>query len=487
MALLSSDQPTKPAPLKATLTLLTPLEVPILRQHFAGAGPFQMTLNTDTLEYAGRYKFVVTSEGKQEITCFTLLSDSSLQPNYDLNYLVRVSNPSNSKIHNFRLFLAIPKDNPPFQRVTKLHFIKGTGRLADDLEGNTWVQYEVPLLSSKTSKEFGYLANLALTGVQYALPPDNTPLPDIALLKYTKPEQHVESDHPLIIALAQQIKFKNAPEIATKAFEMVKQKVHYAIQAKEFGAAYAIEKGYGDCTEFSSLFVALCRACGLPSRLQSGFSKTSRGNWERHAWAEFYHRGLWIQVDPTSQVHSDLFTYTPNKILMTTGNWMKTAVLQEFLCRYRCEDPSAPLEIDVRYQIIPTPKKKPPQILAPETSKPRIIKPKKNHDPQSSIHGLHIIDFEFLDIAKRGTNFPARVILHNNSKHLFSGIFLLWLENQHLCIQYSEPIQLPPNTTRTIEYPLTMSHCFRKLTVVSALLDNNGKLVCTQRKKIYLY
>ena len=158
--------------------------------------------------------------------------------------------------------------------------------------------------------------------------------------------------------------------------ETVKQKVRYGIQEKEFGAAYAIEKGYGDCTEFSSLFVALCRACGLPSRLQSGFSKTPRGNWDRHAWAEFYHRGLWIQVDPTSQTPSDLFTYTPDKILMITGNWMKTAVLQEFLCRYFCEDPSVSLKIDIRYQITPTPKKKPPQILQPEIFKPRVLEPK---------------------------------------------------------------------------------------------------------------
>ena len=56
----------------------------------------------------------------------------------------------------------------------------------------------------------------------------------------------------------------------------------------------AIQKKVGDCEEMSALFVALCRASGIPSRLV----------WvPNHNWAEFYltdheQKGHWIPVHP---------------------------------------------------------------------------------------------------------------------------------------------------------------------------------------------
>ncbi len=64
------------------------------------------------------------------------------------------------------------------------------------------------------------------------------------------------------------------------------------------GASRALEKGKGDCTEFTDVFVALARQFGLPARHVSGYivtKSTSVG----HSWAEVYTREKgWISVDP---------------------------------------------------------------------------------------------------------------------------------------------------------------------------------------------
>jgi transglutaminase-like putative cysteine protease len=55
-------------------------------------------------------------------------------------------------------------------------------------------------------------------------------------------------------------------------------------------------KGY--CNEHALLFVALCRAAGIPARRCSGFVCIG-DDWGAHAWAEIW-VGAWMGVDPTT-------------------------------------------------------------------------------------------------------------------------------------------------------------------------------------------
>jgi len=56
----------------------------------------------------------------------------------------------------------------------------------------------------------------------------------------------------------------------------------------------------GDCTEHALLFVALCRAAGLPAREVSGlvYSGPAERTFAMHSWAQVY-VGEWVDVDPT--------------------------------------------------------------------------------------------------------------------------------------------------------------------------------------------
>ena len=69
-----------------------------------------------------------------------------------------------------------------------------------------------------------------------------------------------------------------------------------------------LESKAGDCTEHSLLFVALCRAAGVPAREVGGLAyvggKKPAFGW--HAWAEIHDGHQWVSVDPTwNQVYVD--------------------------------------------------------------------------------------------------------------------------------------------------------------------------------------
>lgn len=73
---------------------------------------------------------------------------------------------------------------------------------------------------------------------------------------------------------------------------------HSGFQEKESGSLAALKTGKGDCTDYVDLFVALCRAKGIPARHISGVV-TKWSDVPGHSWAEFFDpkRG-WVPVDP---------------------------------------------------------------------------------------------------------------------------------------------------------------------------------------------
>ena len=66
------------------------------------------------------------------------------------------------------------------------------------------------------------------------------------------------------------------------------------------GAKRALRQGRGDCTEYSELMIALCRANGIPARIANGFVTTHVSDNPRHNWVEVYFSDVgWVAFDPT--------------------------------------------------------------------------------------------------------------------------------------------------------------------------------------------
>lgn len=100
-------------------------------------------------------------------------------------------------------------------------------------------------------------------------------------------------------------KEKHATTPLSKAralYDYIIKHMRYNKQTK-FGtgsADYACDMLTGNCTEFHSFFISLCRTADIPARFFVGASISStkdEGSMGYHCWAEFYAEGKWWPVD----------------------------------------------------------------------------------------------------------------------------------------------------------------------------------------------
>lgn len=119
---------------------------------------------------------------------------------------------------------------------------------------------------------------------------------------FLQPEPLIESEDPSVRALAEKLTKKNRTQTVRNIFEWVADNIEYSgYVRRNRGARYALAYRRGDCTEYASLFVALCRANKIPARPVGGFicprSMAVDLN-DYHNWAEFYLNGRWRTADP---------------------------------------------------------------------------------------------------------------------------------------------------------------------------------------------
>ncbi len=94
------------------------------------------------------------------------------------------------------------------------------------------------------------------------------------LQEYTEPVDHLwQSDNPTLENKALELT-ENEPNLYLKAkmiFNFVEGYLTYEEQVEEHDALWAYNRQEGDCTEFTNLFIALCRAAGIPAKFISGY------------------------------------------------------------------------------------------------------------------------------------------------------------------------------------------------------------------------
>lgn len=139
------------------------------------------------------------------------------------------------------------------------------------------------------------------------------------LAAYLRPESGIESNSDPIRDCAARVvgQATNPYEKSRLLFAFVNSYMEYDLDAEtDAGALAALRNARGVCGDYTDLFVALCRASGIPARKVYGFRhdlekdgdlKTPQMvNDKHHAWAEIFLTGYqWVPVDPT-------YTYTLN-------------------------------------------------------------------------------------------------------------------------------------------------------------------------------
>jgi len=119
-------------------------------------------------------------------------------------------------------------------------------------------------------------------------------------------EQYLDKYSPLVQAAAKGLSGKDEEETLRKCFDFVRKTLTfgpYDPNDPDHGAEWALQQRKGVCTEFADLFVALCRAEGIPARFCEGYLVGSPLVTPKHAhaWAEVYTQKYgWVPIDPSA-------------------------------------------------------------------------------------------------------------------------------------------------------------------------------------------
>jgi len=120
----------------------------------------------------------------------------------------------------------------------------------------------------------------------------------------------------------------NAYWIARKIFNYVIEHVEYELAGGWNVAPTVLDRGTGSCSEYSFVYIAMCRAAGLPARYAGSIViRGDDASYDEvfHRWVEIYLPDYgWLPVDPSGgdskwpSRRADAFGFLNNRFLITT-------------------------------------------------------------------------------------------------------------------------------------------------------------------------
>jgi transglutaminase-like putative cysteine protease len=151
--------------------------------------------------------------------------------------------------------------------------------------------------------------------------------------QYLEPERLVPDNETFRSIAEKVVEGKTGDLVRARAlYDHVIDRMRYMKYGSGWGqgdAVYACDVGTGNCSDFHSYFIALCRAVGIPARFAVGAAIPSErkdgGIDGYHCWAEFYTDGRWWPVDISegdkcSSLSSYYFGHNPaNRIELSRG------------------------------------------------------------------------------------------------------------------------------------------------------------------------
>jgi len=120
-------------------------------------------------------------------------------------------------------------------------------------------------------------------------------------LKYSAGEKNIDTGDPSIVGAAEKFNETDQLKLTRQIYDFVLENLYYqGYNPGDCGAAGALAKSGGDCTEYSDLFVTLCRVKGIPARVVEGYTADAAPSEMPmgHNWSEAYIEGMgWVPFD----------------------------------------------------------------------------------------------------------------------------------------------------------------------------------------------
>jgi transglutaminase-like putative cysteine protease len=245
---------------------------------------------------------------------------------FEVTQSISLVNEGQTKPEKQHVWVALISDHSPYQKIQSREIQPANHVIVTDEYGNQYAEFDFKDLEPNQRADINISYELTTKQLTYDLEDCHGDLPD----EYNQPELHIESNNPQIVSLVESLTTPNQTTCEqVKAFyDYIGNNLVYSYNGEDWGAQAALGKMGADCTEYSSLLIALSRANGIPARYVEGLlflDDNSTEARQEHAWVEVYFPGTgWVPIDPTlgrsSLTREQHFArYTPNHIAVTYG------------------------------------------------------------------------------------------------------------------------------------------------------------------------
>lgn len=255
------------------------------------------------------------------------------QNEYTMEQQITLTNEGPNTASRITLTIALISTMAPYQIVTFVDIGQHGYETIVDEYGNKFAIFEFHDVDVGDTVRVGITYNALVNELRYELGPcsDSGGLPT----KFLQPEQWMESDSIEVLELADYIAGDMADpcDKARAFYDWIGDNIAYSGHCTEDrGALFALHTGEGDCSEYAELYIALCRAAGVPARFIHGITPQApgEGTTSLHGWAEVYLPGTgWVPVDPTWGRYKErreqyFAAITPDHMVVSKGRNLKT-------------------------------------------------------------------------------------------------------------------------------------------------------------------
>ncbi len=228
-----------------------------------------------------------------------------------VRYRVRLSCSGPGEARDIKVFVAIPPDDLPNQMShTGPVFDPEPAKIVQDRWGQGVAVFERASLLPGEVFEVGYTMELSIANAEWVLFPQSAgridEIPADLLEQYTADGSRLCLGSQVVKQAAREAGAGdvNAYLLALNIFDWVRAHMEYELTGGWDTAETLIRRGTGSCSEYTFLFIALCRANGLPARYQAGCTVTRKGaavDRVHHRWAQVFLPGYgWVPFDPAA-------------------------------------------------------------------------------------------------------------------------------------------------------------------------------------------
>lgn len=206
--------------------------------------------------------------------------------------------------------------------------------IVTDQWGQKTTRFHFEKMKSGESKEIQMVSNITTYDVRYFIYPNKvgalSTIPDsIKKLFLANNEKYQYDDTIITNALKKAIGTENNPYwIARNIYNYIHKHMYYEMVGGWNTAPTVLSRGNGSCSEYSFLYISMCRAAGIPARYVGAVvergEEASMDN-VFHRWVEVYLPGYgWIPVDPSGgdktlpRDQADCFGALSNRFYITT-------------------------------------------------------------------------------------------------------------------------------------------------------------------------